>query len=104
MVIGGKTLAPGTYTLFIDLKENNWTLVVSTLKAQATYDAANNTDVWGAYNYVPDKDVLRTKMKLEALPHSFEQLSWQFLDVTQNGGTVALIWDKVMASVPFTVQ
>ena len=41
IVIAGKTLAPGTYTLFIDLKENNWTLVVSTLKAQATYDPNN---------------------------------------------------------------
>lgn len=103
MVIAGKTIAPGTYTLFIDLKQNDWTLVVSTLKAQATYDANNKTDVWGGYNYTPEKDVLRTKMKLETLPHSFEQLSWQFLDMTQNGGTIAVIWDKQMASVPFTV-
>jgi hypothetical protein len=103
MIIAGKTLAPGTYTLFIDLKENNWTLVISTLKAQATYDPNNKTDVWGAYNYVPDKDVLRTKMKLETLSHSFEELSWQFVDMTQKGGTIAVMWDKVMASVPFTV-
>ena len=41
-------------------------------------------------------------MKLETLPHSFEELSWQFLDMTQNGGTIAVIWDKQMASVPFT--
>lgn len=102
IVLGGKTIAPGTYTLFVDLKENNWTLVVSTLKAQATYDPNNKTDVWGAYNYVPDKDVVRVKMKVETLPHSFEELSWQFVDMTQNGGTIALMWDKVMASVPFT--
>jgi len=104
ITIGGKPLAPGTYTLFIDLKENNWTLVVSTLKAQTVYDANNKTDVFGAYNYTPDKDVLRTKMKLETLPHSFEELSWQFLDMTQNGGTIAVMWDKVLASVPFTAQ
>lgn len=103
MVIAGKTIAPGTYTLFIDLKENDWTLVVSTLKAQTAYDANNKTDVWGGYNYTPEKDVLRTKMKLETLPHSFEQLSWQFLDMKQNGGTIAVVWDKQMASVPFTV-
>jgi len=40
-------------------------------------------------------------MKLETLPHSFEQLSWQFLDMTPNSGTLALVWDKVLASVPF---
>jgi len=35
LVIGGKTVAPGTYTMFIDLKPNNWTLIVSNWKAQA---------------------------------------------------------------------
>ena len=30
LVLGGKTVAPGEYSLFIDLKPNNWTLVVST--------------------------------------------------------------------------
>ena len=103
IAIAGQTLAPGTYTLFVDLKENNWTFVVSTLKAQPVYDANNKVDVWGGYNYTPAKDVLRTKMKLETLPHSFEQLSWQFLDMTPTGGTLAVMWDRVMASVPFTV-
>lgn len=102
ITIGGKTLAPGTYTLFIDTKENNWTLVISTLKAQTAYDANNKTDVWGAYNYKPDKDVVRVKMKLETLPHSYEELSWQFVDMTATGGTIAIMWDKTMASVPFT--
>src|SRR5262245_860946 len=29
VVINGKTIAPGSYTMFIDLKPNNWTLIVS---------------------------------------------------------------------------
>jgi hypothetical protein len=102
IVIGGKTIPPGTYTLFIDLKPNDWTLVVSTWAAQRQYDPNNKTELWGAYNYTPDRDVLRTKMKLETLPHAFEQLSWEFVDLTATGGTMAIIWDKVMASVPFT--
>jgi len=104
ITLGGKALAPGTYTLFIDLKENNWTLVVSTLKAQTTYDANNKTDVWGGYNYTPDKDVARVKMKLETLPHAFEELSWQFVDMTASGGTLAIMWDKTLASVTFTAS
>jgi hypothetical protein len=102
ITIGGKTIAPGTYTMFIDTKENNWTLVISTLKAQTAYDPNNKVDVWGAYNYTPDKDVVRVKMKLDTLPHAFEELSWQFVDMTNTGGTIAIMWDKVMASVPFT--
>ena len=34
LVINGKTVAPGTYTMFIDLKPNNWTLIVSNWEAQ----------------------------------------------------------------------
>jgi hypothetical protein len=101
LVINGKTVPPGTYTMFIDLKPNNWTLIVSRWKAQADYDPNNKTEIWGAYDYTPDKDVVRAPMKLETLPHSHEELSWEFLDVTDAGGTLAIMWDKTMASVPF---
>src|SRR6476660_3754804 len=55
--IGGKTVAPGEYSLFIDLKPNNWTLIVSTWPAQQNFDPSNKTALWGAYGYTPDKDV-----------------------------------------------
>jgi hypothetical protein len=103
LVINGKTVAPGTYTMFIDLKPNNWTLIVSSWKAQKDYDPNNKNELWGAYGYTPDKDVVRAPMKVETLPHSHEELSWSFLDVTDAGGTLAVMWDKTMASVPFKV-
>ena len=103
LVINGKTVAPGTYTVFIDLKPNNWTFIVSTHKAQTRFDPNNKTEVFGAYNYTPDKDVVRAPMKLEALPRSHEQLSWEFLDATDAGATLALMWDKTIASVAFRV-
>jgi hypothetical protein len=104
IVINGKTLAPGTYTMFIDLKPTAWTLIVSNWKAQARYDPKNTTEIWGAYGYTPDKDVVRAPMKLETLPHAVEQLAWQFVDVTDAGGTLEIAWDRKMASVPFKVQ
>jgi hypothetical protein len=103
LVINGKTVAPGTYTMFIDLKPNHWTLIVSNWKAQADYDPNSKTEIWGAYGYTPDKDVVRAPMKVETLPQSHEELSWEFLDVTDAGGTLAIMWDKTMASVPFKV-
>jgi hypothetical protein len=42
-------------------------------------------------------------MKLDMQPHSTEELTWEFLDMTDAGGTMALRWDKVLASVPFKV-
>jgi len=43
------------------------------------------------------------KMKLEAVLHSHEQLTWEFVDMTPRGGSLALTWDKTMATVPFTI-
>ena len=104
LVINGKTIAPGTYTMFIDLKPNAWTLIISNWKAQTRYDPKNTAEIWGAYGYTPDKDVVRAPMKLESPPHAIEQLLWQFVDMTDAGGSIAIVWDKTMASVPFKVQ
>ena len=103
IVIAGKTLAPGEYSLFIDLKEHNWTLVVSTQPAQTGYDPKEKVATYGAYNYTPARDVLRTQMKLETLPHSAEQLTWGFVDMTDAGGSMTITWGNQMASVPFTL-
>jgi len=103
LVIAGKTVVPGEYSLFIDLKENNWTFVVSTWAAQKSFDPNNREALWGSYNYTPAKDVLRAPMKLESLPHSTEELTWEFLDMTEAGGLIALRWDKTLGTVAFSV-
>jgi hypothetical protein len=103
LVVNGKTIVPGSYTMFIDLKPNNWTLIVSTHEPQTQYDANNKTQVYGAYNYTPDKDVVRAPMALGTLPFSIDQLAWEFVDMTDTGGKIAIMWDKTVASVPFKV-
>ena len=103
LVIGGKTVAPGTYTMFIDLKPNDWTLIVSSIVAQKRYDPNNKNEIWGAYDYKPDKDVVRTKMTHAKTVMSTEQLTWSFTDMTDAGGKMTIMWDKDVASVPFTV-
>lgn len=104
IVIGTRTVPAGEHTLFIDISPARaWTLIVSDWPAQTTYDEKNKAALWGAYDYTPDRDVVRAPMRVETLPHSFEQLSWQFLDMTDKGGRLALIWDRTLASVAFTV-
>jgi hypothetical protein len=102
-VIGDKTIAAGEYTLFIDLQPDAWMLVVSTWPAQTTYSDENKQALWGAYDYTPDRDVVRVRMTREKLPYSFDQLTWEFLNVTETGGRLAMIWDTQIAWVPFTV-
>ena len=103
IVVNNKTIAPGTYTMFIDLKPNNWTLIVSTLVAQKRYDPNNHNEIWGAYEYKPDKDVVRAKMTLTKSAMSIEQATWAFADMSDAGGKIVMMWDKDVASVPFAV-
>jgi len=103
LVINGTTVPPGEYSVFIDLKPDNWTLVLSNWPAQQHYDPNDKTALWGGYNYTPDKDVVRAPMKMETLPHSIEELTWEFVDMTDAGGSIAIGWGKQSASVPFTV-
>ncbi len=105
IVIAGRTIAPGEYSLFIDLTSDNWIFIVSTWPAQTRgYDVNDKTALFGAYDYTPDKDVVRVPMKRETLPYAFDQLSWEFLDVTDKGGRLAIIWDRQLASVAFEIR
>lgn len=102
LVFGKTTVPPGEYSLFIDLKLPEWTLIISSWAAQDKYDPANKTALWGAYGYTPDKDVVRVPMKLDKLPYDVDQLTWSFVDMKNNSGRIALSWGNTMGSTPFT--
>jgi hypothetical protein len=102
--IGGKTVPAGEYSLFIDTKSpTDWTLIVSSWAAQQKYDPNNKEALWGSFGYTPDKDVARVAMKVDQLPMAIDQLTWNFADVATTGGKLVIMWDKVVASAPFTV-
>jgi hypothetical protein len=101
LVFDGKTLPAGEYSVFVELKENAWTLIFSNWPAQENYDPNNKAALWGSYGYTPDKDVLRTAMKVETLPFSMDQFTIAFIDVAADGGKLAMMWDKTMATASF---
>ena len=102
LILGSKTVPAGEYSLFIDLvKPTEWTLIVSSWPAQAKFDPNDKKALWGAYGYTADKDVARVPMKIETLPFAVDQLTWTFLDMTNTGGRIALMWGKTLASTPF---
>jgi hypothetical protein len=101
LIFDGKTLPAGEYSVFVELKEKGWTLVVSSWPAQQKYDPNNKEALWGAYGYTPDKDVLRVPMKIDALPFSMDQFTIAFTDMVAGGGKFVMMWEKTMASVPF---
>jgi hypothetical protein len=42
-------------------------------------------------------------MTVSTLPFAVEQLTWDFVDMTSAGGKIAIMWDKTMATVAFTI-
>jgi hypothetical protein len=104
LVIGGTTVPAGEHTVFIHLKDpSEWTFIVSRWPAQTKYDPNNKEALYGAFNYTADRDVVRAPMKVDSLPFKVEQLTWQFLDMTGDSGRMAVMWDRSMGSVAFTV-
>jgi len=101
LVFDGKTLPAGEYSVFVELKENAWTLIFSNWPAQEKYDPNNKAALWGSYGYTPDKDVLRAAMQVETLPFSMDQFTIAFIDITADGGKLAMMWDKTMATASF---
>jgi len=104
LAFGDKSVPPGEYSLFIDLKPAQWTLIVSSWAAQTKFDPQDKTALWGAYGYTPDKDVARIPMKVDTLPFAVEELTWSFLDMTNDGGRLALMWGKTMGSAAFRAK
>lgn len=101
--IGGKKIPAGEYDLFVDLKESGWTLIVSTQPAMDKYDPNDKTKIWGSYSYDPKFDVVRAPMKMITPAVSVDQFSIGFVDMTEKGGKLAMVWEKTAAVVPFTV-
>ncbi|MVM38729.1 DUF2911 domain-containing protein [Spirosoma sp. HMF3257] len=89
--IEGKPLAAGTYGLFMNLGEQETTVIFSKI-----------ADSWGSYYYDPALDVLRVTVKNQPLDKSVEWLTYSFVNQTDSTAAVALSWEKRM--IPFTVS
>ena len=104
LTIGGTTVPPGEYSLYIDPKSpTEWTLIVSSWGAKKTGNDLTPGTLWGAYNYTPEKDVVRVPMTVANSQASVDQLTWGFCDVTATSGKMFLAWGTVNAMVPFTL-
>ena len=101
---GENVLRAGEYSLFIDLKgPTNWELIFSNHGAKPTFNRDDDGKLWGAYGYDPSQDVFRVPMRISSATRVMDQLTWYFSDVTEDGGTLNLIWDNVIAGSVFTV-
>jgi hypothetical protein len=100
--IAGKTLPPGKYSVFVDLKPDTWTMVLSTQVVQEKYDPNEKVKLYGSYNHDPKFDLMRAPMTVKTTDTSVEQFTIAFVNASATGATITMAWDKTIASVPFT--
>ena len=103
LVIDGKTLPAGEYSMFAELTPTEWTLVFSNLGAKQTFREETQNTVWGGYGYTSDLDVLRAPMTVAEHHVSADQLIVTFTDMTQQGGNLTVWFSDQIATIPFEV-
>ena len=89
--VEGKDLPAGKYGLFVAYDPNECTVIFS-----------KNSTSWGSYFYDDKEDALRVKVKPVATDKNVEWLRYEFMDQTNTGATVALVWEKLM--IPFKIE
>lgn len=101
--IGGKTLAPGIYNVFVDLKPGNWMLVLSNQPVQEKFDPNDKVRLSGAANYDPKFDLLRAPMTVRTGDASTEQFTIGFTNVSDTSATLSMAWEKTLAIIALEV-
>jgi hypothetical protein len=92
VVVGGKTVPAGSYTIFTVPNPDKWVLIVN-----------KKTGEWGIpYTYEAD-ELARTDMKVSKLPSPVENFTITY-DKTAHGCTMELDWDTTRASVDISAK
>jgi hypothetical protein len=86
--IGGKSLAPGTYTIFSIPQADKWTIILS-----------KDLGLWGEYEYNPKCDQLRFDVPVKNVEQAWEALTIK-LDKEGTGAKMTLVWDKSSVEIP----
>jgi hypothetical protein len=87
VIVGGKNVPAGKYTLFTLPAQNKWTLIIS-----------KQTGEWGI-PYPGEKfDFARMEMKVSKLPSPLENFTISF-DQTGTGCTMKMDWETTRAAV-----
>jgi len=82
VMIGGKSLKAGMYSLFTIPNKDKWTVIIN-----------EDAKQWGSYGYKEDKDVLR----FDVTPTTTSQTEQFDISISPEG-MVSLVWDTTKAS------
>jgi hypothetical protein len=90
--IDAKKVSKGRYTLYAIPNADNWTIILN-----------KDLDVWGAFKYDAQKDVLRATVPVQKLNDPVEALAMTF-EKTDTGCNLVMAWDNVKTSLPISLK
>ena len=90
--IGDLKLPAGSYSIWTLPTQNQWTLIINRQTGQFHRD------------YDGSRDFGRTKMNVKTLADPVETFKIELRSDGGTKGTLALLWERTEASIPFTVQ
>jgi hypothetical protein len=92
VIVGGKTVPAGSYTIFTIPTADKWTLIIN-----------KKTGEWGIpYKYQSD-ELARLDMKVSKLPVQVENFAIAY-DKSASGCTLRMDWETTRASVDITAK
>jgi len=105
LVIGGKTIPKGSYTLWTLPSPSGWKLIVNReVLAPCGGDACNlpsRARLWGT-DYAADSDLVRVDVKTESLPQPVEQFTITVVpEGAGAGGVLRMDWETTRILIPF---
>ncbi len=93
VVIGKKTLKSGTYAIFATPNKETWDIVFYT-----------NTENWGTpENWDESNVAAKATVKAHQTPFNVESFTIDINNLTNEGATLDMMWEKTYVAVPFTV-
>jgi hypothetical protein len=87
LVMGGKTIPAGSYTLWTIPGPRSWTLILNTQTGQ-----------WGTA-YDPSRDLVRVDMNVVLMAEPVERLTIA-VEPRDQGGILKVVWETTEASIP----
>jgi hypothetical protein len=88
LIINGKLLPAGTYSLFTIPHPSYWTIIIN-----------KDLGLWGAYNYNPAADVFRFDVSVQQTDAPVEAFTIEF-DQKANTAVLSLMWDDIKVNIP----
>ena len=101
LVIGGKTVPAGSYTLFVLPNPDKWTLIIN--KKTTVNGKPDGKPIWGIPYTYEAGELARIDMKLSKLPSPVEDFTIAY-DKTATGCTLREDWDTTRATLDISAK